>query len=129
MLYRLLRPDENWQLGLSAKKLDSKTSVFVHVTKGSYGPQSKYISTCGSSDAVEDLKGKSKKPGKIVKINEDKLRSSGVEIIDLRCEKTRDLYIDAGATKESIDKFNNFANKFEEVLLVGEVPKSCLIDD
>ena len=56
MLYRLLRPDEKWKDGLKAKDPKSKTSVFVHVTKGSYGPQSKYILTCGSSDAVEDLK-------------------------------------------------------------------------
>jgi hypothetical protein len=76
-----------------------------------------------------DLKGKSTKPGKIVKIDEDKLRLSCVEIIDLRRKETRDLYIDKGATAESIDKFHNFANKFEEVLIVGKVPKSCLIDD
>ena len=67
MFYRLLRQDESIANGLCAKNLDSTTSVFVHVTKGSYGPQSKYISTCGSPDAVAYLKGKSTKPGKIVK--------------------------------------------------------------
>lgn len=129
MLYRLLRPGESIENGISAKNLDSKTSVFVHVTKGSYGPQSKYISTCGTSDAVEYLKGKSQSPGKIVKIDEDRLRSSGAVIIDLRFQETRDHYIDDGATEESISKFNNFAKKFQEVLIVDKVPKECIIDD
>ena len=67
--------------------------------------------------------------GEIFKINEDKLRSSGVEIIDLRCKETRDLYIDKNDSAESIRKCHNFAKKFEEVLLVDKVPKSCFIDD
>ena len=89
MFYRLLRQDESIKNGICAKKPDSTTSVFVHVTEGSYGPQSKYISTCGSSDAVAYLKDKSTKPGKIVRIDEDNLRLNDVEIIDLRCKKNQ----------------------------------------
>ena len=128
MLFRLLRPDESFNDGLCAKDPYSTTSVFVHVTRGSYGPKSKYISTCGSWEAVDYLRSKSKNPGLIVKIHEEKLPSS-VEIIDLRCQENRDCYIeydDDDDDEDSISKFNNFANKFEEVLLVGHVPASCL---
>ena len=128
MLYRLLRQDESIEDGLWAKDPNSETSVFLHVTKGSYG-KSKYISTCGSYEAVAYLKSKSKQPGKIVKIDEDKLLSNNVKIIDLRNQKTRDNHKDNSATAELINTFNNFANKFQEVLLVGHVPKSCLIVD
>lgn len=128
MLYRLLRQNESIEDGLSAKDPNSETSVFLHVTTGSYG-QSKYISTCGSYDAVSYLKCKSTKPGEIAKIDEDKLLSNNVEVIDLRYRNTRDIYIDNSATAESINTFNNNAITFQEVLLVGHVPKSCLIDD
>jgi hypothetical protein len=127
MLYRLLRPEESCKDGLRAKNPHSNTSVFVHVTRGSYGPQSKYISTCGSWEAVNSLRSKSRSPGQIVKIHEDKLPSS-VNIIDLRCQENRDDYIDDDDDDDDdeVSKFNNFANKFEEVLLVGHVPARCL---
>ena len=126
MLYRLLRPEESCEDGLRAKNPHSNTSVFVHVTRGSYGPQSKYISTCGSWEAVNSLRRKSRNPGEIVKIHEDRLPSN-VKIIDLRLQEKRDDYIDDDDDdEESIRKFNNFANKFEEVLLVGRVPARCL---
>jgi hypothetical protein len=80
-------------------------------------------------EAVAYLKSKSKQPGKIVKIDEDKLLSNNVKIIDLRNQNTRDNHKDNSATAELINTFNNFANKFQEVLLVGHVPKSCLIVD
>ena len=89
MFYRLLRQDESIANGLCAKNIDSTTSVFVHVINGSYGPQSKYISTCGSLAAVDDLRSKSTQPGNIVKIDEDNLRLNDVEIIDLRCKKNQ----------------------------------------
>ena len=125
MLYRLLRPEESCEDGLRAKNPHSNTSVFVHVTRGSYGPQSKYISTCGSWEAVNSLRSKSRSPGQIVKIHEDKLPSR-VKIIDLRYQENRDDYIEYDDDEDSISKFNNFANKFEEVLLVGRVPARCL---
>jgi hypothetical protein len=78
---------------------------------------------------VDYLKSKSKQLGKIVKIDEDKLLSNNVNIIDLRNQNTRAFHIDNSATAELINTFNNFANTFNEVLLVDHVPKSCLIDD
>ena len=49
-----------------------------------------------------------------------------LKIIDLRCQENRDDYIEYDDDEDSISKFNNFANKFEEVLLVGRVPARCL---
>jgi hypothetical protein len=125
-LYRLLHSSECWEDGLCAKCPLSTTSIVDHVINGSSGPQSKYISTCGSWEAVNSLRSKSRSPGQIVKIHEDRLPSS-VIIIDLRYQENRDDYIDDDDDdEESISKFNNFANKFEEVLLVGHVPARCL---
>lgn len=62
-LYRLFRPDEDGQDGLKAKSPLSDTTVFEHVTSGSGGLQSKYISTGGSLDAVKTFRIKSVNPG------------------------------------------------------------------
>jgi len=125
MLYRLLRADESCEDGLYAKDPCSTTSVFDHINIGSWGQQSKYISTCGSLEAVNSFRSNSYNPGRIVIIQKDKLPSS-VEIIDLRRQENRNHYIYYVKDTGSINKFNNFANKFEEVLLVGYVPERCL---
>lgn len=126
MLYRLLRPNENRRDELCAKNPKSTTSVFDYVINGSSGTPSKYISTCGSLKAVNDFQSKSTDPGhgRIAIIQKDKLPSS-VEIIDLRLQENRDPYIDEVEDTRSIGKFNNFAKKFEVVLLVGHVPRAC----
>ena len=124
MLYRLLRPDECCGDGLRAKNPNSTTSIFDHVIRGSYGTPSKYISTCGSWEAVNSFRNKSCNPGLIVKIQIDKL-PSGVAIIDLRKQENRYQYID-NVDNDLICKFNNFANFYEEVLLIGIVPAWCL---
>ena len=123
MLYRLLRPDEDWQLGVSAKDPNSTKSVFDHVINGSsWGWQSKYIATCGSLNSVLTFRSNSVKPGKIVQISEDNLP---VVKIDLRTSANRSIhYLPGNDSNELINKFNNYANKFEEVLLVGDVPAS-----
>jgi hypothetical protein len=123
MLYRLLRPDEDWQLGVSAKDPNSTKSVFDHVINGSsWGWQSKYIATCGSLNSVLTFRSKSVNPGKIVQISEDNLP---VVKIDLRTSSNRSIhYLPGNDSNELINKFNNYANKFEEVLLVGDVPAS-----
>jgi hypothetical protein len=124
-LYRLLRPDECCGDGLRAKNPNSTTSIFDHVLRGSCGTPSKYISTCGSWGAVNSFRSKSRYPGLIVKIQKDKL-PSGVAIIDLRRQENRYQYIYNDVDNDSICKFNNFANYFEEVLLIGIVPAWCL---
>jgi hypothetical protein len=61
-------------------------------------------------------------PGKIVQISEDNLP---VVKIDLRTSSNRSIhYLPGNDSNELINKFNNYANKFEEVLLVGDVPAS-----
>ena len=124
MLYRLLRPDECCGDGLHAKNPNSTISIFDHVIGGSHGTLSKYISTCGSWGAVNSFRSKSYDPGLIVKIQKDKL-PSGVAIIDLRRQENRYQYIDNDVDNDSIRKFNNFAQCFEEVLLIGDVPAWC----
>lgn len=123
MLYRLLRPDEDWQLGVSAKDPNSTKSVFDHVINGSsWGWQSKFIATCGSLNSVLTFRSKSVNPGQIVQISEDNLP---VEKIDLRTSANRSIhYLPGNDSNELINIFNNYANKFEEVLLVGDVPAS-----
>lgn len=49
-----------------------------------------------------------------------------VEIIDLRNYNTKMKYIDNTDGKDAIRKCNNFANKFEEVLLTGYIPHFLL---
>jgi hypothetical protein len=123
MLYRLLRPDEDWQLGLSAKFPNSTTSVFEYVSNGSWGSYSKYISTCGSLNSVLSFRSKSRNPrAQIVQISEENLE---IEKIDLRPATNRmQFYINCSYSNKSINTFNNFARVFEEVLLVGHVPAS-----
>ena len=124
MLYRLLRREECCEGILRAKKPNSTKSIFDHVIGGSHGTPSKYISTCGSWRAVNAFQSKSYDPGLIVKIQKDKL-PSGVAIIDLRRQENRYRYIDNDVDNDSISKFNNFAQFFEEVLLIGDVPAWC----
>ena len=127
MLYRFLRPDENYHSGLSARNTNSDISVFDHVINGSIngsnqGWWSRYISTCGSLDAVKTFRRKSVGAmGYIVQISVDNL---SVDIIDLRTQQNRNNYYTQMNSKDDIDKFNYYANLFEEVLLVGNVPAS-----
>jgi hypothetical protein len=124
MLYRLLRQEENWELGLMANNPNSYTSVFDHVTKGSSSEcRSPYISTCGSLNSVIKLKSKSKThEAQIVRISEDNLP---VVKIDLRTLSNRKHhYVPDTDSNESINRYNCFARVYEEVLLVGYVPKT-----
>ena len=120
MLYRLLRPDEKWKDGLTAKDPNSDVSVFNHVINGSGdGNKSKYISTCRNLATVNTFKSNSTNPGQIVKILEDDLP---VNIIDLTTQENRKKYYSSNPSDN--ERFNNFAKCFQEVLLVGNVPAS-----
>ena len=125
MLYRLLKPGDKWQDGLKAKDPNSTISVFDHVINGSsWLSKSKYVSKCGSLKAVLTFRSKSLNPGIIVQISEDKLP---VEKIDLRTSSNRSDHYEVGRhCDELINKFNNYANKFQEVLLIGDVPASYI---
>ncbi|VDI22637.1 Hypothetical predicted protein [Mytilus galloprovincialis] len=124
-VYRLLRPEENYANGIRAKHPNSTTSVFKHVLDGSYRSTSRYISTCGSLHALRKFAQKSRSPGHVIKIQIDALPDD-VEIIDLRDYHERMEYIEHTDDEDEIWKFNNFANKFEEVLLSGYIPASCI---
>ena len=79
-------------------------------------------STCGSLDAVKTFRSKSViNMGQIVQISEDNLP---VVKINLRTQENRNNSYTYMNSKDVIDKFNNYANLFEEVLLVGDVTAS-----
>jgi hypothetical protein len=127
MLYRLLRPDENWQLGLWAKDPKSDESVFNHVINGSSRDyDSIYISTFGSLNAMPKFRSKSCTPvAQRVQIVEDNLPVFAK--INLRTSGIRSGHYIPGHPQYPnalINNFNNYAKKLEEVLLVGHVPPS-----
>lgn len=105
--------------GLSAKDINSTVSVNDHVTNGSRGPPSKYISCSKSEEAIMDFASKSiTQPQTIVKIQIDP-NDPSIEIIDLTDRWTLDehVYVESG---------RNFARKFDEVLIKGHIPPECI---
>ena len=116
MLYRLLRPGELIENGLSAKNPFSDTTVLQHVTNRSDATlKSKFISTCGSLQAVLAFNGTTPNPI-IVKIWEKNLP---VVKIDLRTPCTRYIY----STDQDI-LFHQHTNMYQEVLFVGYIPET-----
>lgn len=131
-LYRLLRENENKNIGLKAKFPFSNISVAHHVAYGSKGKSSKYISTCSSPYAAYNLLELKRSRGsnrnrnnndKIVEIDVNRLPSN-VSIIDLTSEELREPY--EVRDEETNRKFHKFAQKYREVLLVGNIPANCL---
>lgn len=120
-LYRLLREDEDPKRdGLMAQDPFAKASVHDHVSYGSTS-RSQYISTSATWNAVATFAFHKKAfPKLIAKINVKKLqRIGGVSFVDLTKEENRTNYLlDSRAS--------NFARKFEEVLIVGKIPPSCI---
>ena len=124
MLYRILRPNQNWELGLFATNPNSDISVVDHVTKGSQrGWKSTYISTCGSLNSVLEIRRQIGTPNaQIVQISEDNIP---VVKIDLRTASNRDNhYVPGEDSTDLINTFHYVAKLYEEVLLVGYVPKT-----
>ncbi len=116
ILYRLLRSDENWTEGLTAKKPERGMTVHGHVSSGSRNKGSQFIST--SKDPVY-LADRWHQPGQImVAIDTDKL-GKDVQIIDI---STKEKAIAAGVGSGSA----SFPAKSKEVLLVGYVPPSAM---
>lgn len=128
-LYRLLRDGENVSNGLTAKNPRARVAVAIHVATGSNGAASKFISTCASLSAAENLrslKNRSRyRNGKkdIVEIDVGQLPMS-VNIIDLTTEEKRKKH--ETWNTEINEKFHRFASSHQEVLLVGKVPPECL---
>ena len=116
MLYRLLRPGEIIENGLSAKDPFSDTTVLQHVTNRSDATlKSKFISTCGSLQAVVAFSRNIPNPI-IVKIWE---KNFPVVKIDLRTESTRYMYSTVADTI-----FHKYTYEYQEVLFVGYIPET-----
>lgn len=90
-----------------------------------FGSKSKYISTCGSLQAVINFAAESMSPGQIIIIDIHKLPAD-VEIIDLRDFSERMKYIEHSHDVDATRKFHHVTSRFQEVLLAGYIPNSCI---
>ena len=113
--YRVLRDGEDYTQGLVAAIPTAQVSVENHVLYGS-SCYSQYISACRSLYAAEVfVQKRPQRPKTIVAIDIQQLKLLPyVEIIDL--------YGYPFQTQTAV----NYANKFEEVLIVGQVPAACV---
>ncbi|XP_060598113.1 uncharacterized protein LOC132751918 [Ruditapes philippinarum] len=120
-LFRVLRDNEDISRGIRPKNPNANKTIEEHVDNGSYS-QSQYISTSASREAAIDFakKGYNYSPGsrKIAVINTKKMPTS-VIYTDLT---------DPDILYEEIedDRAQNFARKFEEVVIEGCIPAHCI---
>ncbi|XP_062598051.1 uncharacterized protein LOC134259489, partial [Saccostrea cucullata] len=120
----LLRPNEDPSRGLSAKDPSSDVTVEEHVTHGSRGPASRFISCCKSYSAIERFVANTwTYPVRIVQIDIDELDPGIIEIIDLTDPKIVDVYFN-----KDNERGRNFASWAEEVLVVGRIPPECIFE-
>ncbi|XP_062594975.1 uncharacterized protein LOC134256345 [Saccostrea cucullata] len=117
-VFRFLRSDEDLKKGLSAKDPDANVSVEKHVVSGTDdGFKSQFISCCKTLKAALIFAKKSHTyPKRIVKI---KIRPS-INILDLTIPDNQMKYFPFN------QKAKNYANKFKEVLILGDVPPNSL---
>ena len=123
-VYRVLRPDEDPSEGLQARDpnaTDVKPSSHVHGQR-----RSPFISTCATLEAAEMFaslaKEKGYQTGHLVRINIKKLKEmADVEIIVLN----------ESHFSENDARGRNYALKYRQVLIRGEIPAECIdvIDD
>lgn len=131
-LYRVLTDDEDPSKGLSARDPSNTTAkVSSHVNGLKKSP---YISTTASKHAAQafywlavkkwDKKYKTngQKTFTIVEIDKNKLikENGNVEVVDLSDKTVRDNYL------EGNKKLQNYAAKYEEVLVKGFIPANCI---
>lgn len=122
-LYRVLKRNENIEVGLRARAPNANTSVADHVGKGSDNP-SQYISTSDTLSAARLFASKGwNQPKTIVKIDVEKLIQENPEItvIDLTNRAVLDYHIDKAEYRT-----RSCAIKYHEVLLLGFIPPSCI---
>ncbi|XP_060598111.1 uncharacterized protein LOC132751916 [Ruditapes philippinarum] len=120
-LFRVLRDNENISLGIRPKNPNANKTIEEHVDNGSYS-QSQYISTSASREAAIDFakKGYNYSPGsrKIAVINTNMMPTSVIYTNltdpDILYEEIED------------DRAQNFARKFEEVVIEGLIPAHCI---
>ena len=122
-LYRLLRKDEQpKEEGIIARSPNANKSVQEHVNFGS-NFTSQFISTSASMPAVRAFARRRFPIGKrIATINVDELTKLGdVYYIDLTDRDNRDKYRLEGRAEA-------VARKFTEVLILGDIPPTCIED-
>ena len=109
--FRTRRTLEVWSIGKISPKGSER------------GWKSPYISACGSLNSVLTFRSKSRNStGQSVQISEDNLP---VFKNDLRkWSNGKNHYIHDIDSNESINRFNNFTRKYDEVLLIGYVPNT-----
>ena len=111
-----MRPEEDPEEGLTAKDPNANISLEDHVLYGSKkGANSQYISCSETLSAARLFASKSINMTRIVKIEIDKNTPGIIDIISL-----------SDAEIEWTDTGRNFSNKFQEVLVVGKIPKECI---
>ncbi|KAK3106221.1 hypothetical protein FSP39_015492 [Pinctada imbricata] len=120
-VYRLLNEMEMPEQGLKAKNPSASVSIQEHVENGSWGRPSQFISTAASFDALKQFATRSVSPRKrIVKIDLRKVEeSTEAAVFDLTSKENRENYLTS-------EKAQNFARKFQEVLIRGYIPADCI---
>lgn len=120
ILYRLLRADEDPAKGLTAKNPHSDVTVDFHVSYGSNGPDSRYISCSKTLEGITEFASNSTTfPRRIVRIEINENNPDIKRIIDLTNFHERNQHV---FTQRGI----NFARKFDEVLVEGRIHAECL---
>lgn len=120
ILYRLLRPDEDPAKGLKAKAPNSDVTIDSHVSHGTYGPGSRYISCSKTLEGINEFASKSTTISKrIVMLKIDENDPEINRIIDLTNfhELCQHVFTERG---------RNFARKFDEVLVEGRIRAECI---
>ena len=124
ILYRLLRSDEDPSQDLHAKDPLSPTSVEKHVTYGSHGISSRYISCSKSLKAIEKFASMSKTSPKRLVIIDTRTRWSSIHAIDLTDAHILEKYISPENSKG-----RRYAEIYQEVLIERYIPKENIICD
>lgn len=125
-LYRVLQPTEDPKVGIVAASPFSSASVSQHVGCGGLATQ--YISTCSTEYSATNfanlgLAHGDISPKRIVTIDVALLKIANPRVVfyDLTNVFTRDKYISDNSTA------NRWASHWDEVLIEGRVPASCII--
>ena len=118
ILYRLLRHGEDPSEGLHAKDPSSSISVADHVSFGSHGQSSRYISCSKSLVAVMNFASMSiDHPRRLVEISVDET-DYHINVIDLTISDVLESHIPS----DNHGRGRYFAMHFQEVLIEGHIP-------
>lgn len=120
ILYRLSRADEDPAKGLTAKDPNSGVTVDSHVSYGSHGSDSRYISCSKTLEGINEFASHSRTfPKRIVRLKINENHPEIKSIIDLTdsYELHRHVFTQQGI---------NFARKFDEVLVEGRIRAECI---